>query len=78
MINLCDKHKIYPDIKVVVSVAEINNVYTALDSGSASTLRYVLGLEHTLKVVPPKIGDVIEKLEASGVLRELCGLLFCC
>ena len=83
VINLCDKHKIYPDIKVV-SVAEINNVYTALDSGSASTVRYVLDLENTLKegVVcsggPPQIGDVTEKLEVSGVLKELCGLFFCC
>ena len=48
MINLCDKHKIYPDIKVV-SVTEINNVYTALDSGNTSTVRYVLDLENTLK-----------------------------
>ena len=82
-INLCDKHKIYPDIKVV-SVTEINNVYTALDSGSASTVRYVLDLENTLKegVVcsggPPQIGDVKDKLEVSGVLKELCGLFFCC
>jgi len=83
VINLCDKHKIYPDIKVV-SVTEINNVYTALDSGSASTVRYVLDLENTLKegVVcaggPPQIGDVTEKFDKVGILWEFLGLLFSC
>ena len=83
MINLCAEHKIYPDIKVV-SVTEINNVFTALDSGNNSNVRYVLDLANTLKegVVceggPPKIGEVTDKLTVGGVLWECCGLLCCC
>lgn len=83
MINLCDKHKIYPDIKVV-SVTEINNVYTALDSGNTSTVRYVLDLENTLKegVVclggSPQIGEVEDKMTIGGIVWDCCGLFFCC
>jgi len=47
VINLCDKHKIYPEIKLV-SVTELNKVYTDLDSGNPTALRYVLDIENTL------------------------------
>ena len=47
VIDLCAKHSIYPEIKVV-PVWEINSVYQKLDSENKTGLRYVLDLENTL------------------------------
>ena len=41
VIDLCAKHSIYPEIKVV-PVWEINSVYQKLDSENKTGLRYVL------------------------------------
>eukprot|EP00933_Yihiella_yeosuensis_P066190 TRINITY_DN7032_c0_g1_i2.p1 TRINITY_DN7032_c0_g1~~TRINITY_DN7032_c0_g1_i2.p1 ORF type:complete len:403 (-),score=73.44 TRINITY_DN7032_c0_g1_i2:551-1759(-) len=48
VIDLCDKHKIFPSIKVC-PVTDLGTIYTALDSNNDDGVRYVLDLAGTLK-----------------------------
>ena len=83
VINLCDKHRIFPDISIV-PVTELNSVYSNLDSSNASGTRYVLDIGNTLRedivcdAPPPKIGPDANKMSLGAILSELLGLLCCC
>lgn len=87
VIDLCAKHDIRPDIKIV-PVAEINQVYTWLDEGNNDNLRYVLDIEGTLTdetcdnypkdIAPPTLAPVTGSISVCGVLCECLWLLCCC
>ena len=47
VIDLCAKHDIFPEVKVV-PVSELSDVYSALDASNDSGVRYVLDLEGSL------------------------------
>lgn len=47
VLALCDKHKIYPKIKVM-PCEDLNEIYTKLDGSNDEGLRYVLDIENTL------------------------------
>eukprot|EP00942_MAST-04A_sp_MAST-4A-sp1_P010597 g10597.t1 len=86
VIDICAKHEIYPDIKVI-PVWEVNRVYEMLDSGNKTGLRYVLDLEGTLNEEAvekvknekaPKMLPARTHLNLMGVIKELCWVLCCC
>ena len=83
VINLCDKHQIYPDISVV-PVTELNAVYSNLDSSNATGTRYVLDIANSLRddivcdAPPPKIGPDNNKMSLGSIIMELIGLITCC
>jgi D-arabinose 1-dehydrogenase-like Zn-dependent alcohol dehydrogenase len=85
VINLCDKHQIYPEIEIL-PCQDINKIYEKLDGNNESGVRYVLDIKNTLnedtlaKCVDPA---PMLKANASGfnicsILGECCGLFFCC
>lgn len=78
VINFCDQHKIFPDIKIV-PVTEINEVYTNLDKSNEAGIRYVLDIANTLNkdtvydapapTIQPNDGFTI-----GGAIVEMMGL----
>jgi D-arabinose 1-dehydrogenase-like Zn-dependent alcohol dehydrogenase len=83
VINLCDQHRIYPDISVV-PVTDLNKVYTDLDSSNATGTRYVLDIANTLRedivcdAPPPTISPDTNKMSLGYIMTELFGLMCCC
>ena len=47
VIDLCNKHKIFPEIEIV-RAEQINEVYEKLDSANQEGLRYVIDIEKSL------------------------------
>eukprot|EP00656_Telonema_subtile_P003877 TRINITY_DN11755_c0_g1_i1.p1 TRINITY_DN11755_c0_g1~~TRINITY_DN11755_c0_g1_i1.p1 ORF type:complete len:311 (+),score=48.73 TRINITY_DN11755_c0_g1_i1:283-1215(+) len=86
VIDLCAKHNIKPDVKVV-PVRDLNQVYTLLDNGGAGNLRYVLDLKGTLTTEthdawedcePPVLAEPEGAISVCAVLCECCWLFWCC
>jgi D-arabinose 1-dehydrogenase-like Zn-dependent alcohol dehydrogenase len=82
VIDLVDKHKIYPDIKVV-PCSQLNQVYTDLDSNNATGSRYVLDIANTLVEnvtcgIAPTIKPDNQHMSICTIVTELLGLIFCC
>ena len=81
VINLCDEHKIYPEIKIV-PVTELNNVYSDLDKSNPTGIRYVLDIENTLNkdtvctAPPPKLSPSRAHFSPSAMIPEFLYLLF--
>ena len=81
VINLCDQHKIYPDVKVV-PVTELNNVYSELDKGNPTGLRYVLDIENSLNkdtvcnAAPPVLSPSKAYFSPSSMIPEFLWLFF--
>lgn len=81
VINLCDQHKIYPEIKIV-PVTELNNVYTELDKSNPSGLRYVLDIENSLNentrcsAAPPNLTPSKAHFNPMSMIPEFLYLLF--
>lgn len=84
VIDLCAKHSIKPDIKIV-SVEEINGVYETLDSKNIGGLRYVIdiatlnesAIEKCKDVASPKISSHAG-ISGGAICATLCGMLCCC
>jgi uncharacterized zinc-type alcohol dehydrogenase-like protein len=85
IVNLCAKHRIFPEIKVV-PVTEISAVYAKLDSNNDEGIRYVLDIANTLNekaigafavkaAPPPTIKPAHGTLEIPAVAREVCWLV---
>jgi len=83
VIDLCDRNKIFPEIKIV-SVTELNSVYTMLDKANESGVRYVLDIANTLKegvqcnAAAPKLGPNTTNFSLCGIIKECCYLLCSC
>jgi len=81
VINLCDEHKIYPEIKIV-PVTELNNVYTDLDKSNPTGIRYVLDIENSLKkdtvctAPPPALSPSRAHFSPGSMIPEFLYLLF--
>lgn len=82
VIDLCDRHKIYPEVEVV-PCSELNTIYEKLDSANDAGVRFVLDIEGTLKkgvvctAPAPKLSQP-DTPTLGGVLSELCKLFCCC
>lgn len=79
-IDLCDKFKIYPEIKVV-PCSELNRVYTKLDGANDEGVRYVLDIANTLKPgvtcgEAPTLGHASGTLSLASSLKEGLWLFF--
>ena len=85
VIDLCAKHQIYPEIKVI-SVTEINYAYEQLDRCNESGERFVLDLANTLNdsafekctAPPPKFGTPTPPLGLGTIVGAICGLFCSC
>ncbi|CAK9105948.1 Probable cinnamyl alcohol dehydrogenase 2 (CAD 2) [Durusdinium trenchii] len=91
VIDLCDKHKIYPEIEVH-PVTALNRIYEKLDSSNDAGKRYVLDIANTLNEStfsktadlgePTKLAPM-EAIPVKAILRKVAGLfsrpalLFC-
>ena len=82
VMDLCAKHKIYPEIEVH-SVTELNRIYEKLDSSNDSGKRYVLDIQGTLNDAtfsksmgaPTKLGPDQDKVGFASILMRMIGLL---
>lgn len=82
VINLCDKHKILPPVKVC-PVHELNRIYELLDSTNDAGLRYVLDLEGSLNestlekctLPPPKLGTPVANPTLGGIVSDCFSML---
>eukprot|EP00928_Gymnodinium_smaydae_P072492 TRINITY_DN55845_c0_g1_i1.p1 TRINITY_DN55845_c0_g1~~TRINITY_DN55845_c0_g1_i1.p1 ORF type:complete len:404 (+),score=65.25 TRINITY_DN55845_c0_g1_i1:71-1282(+) len=79
VIDLCDKHKIYPSVKVC-PVTDLGKIYTALDASNDDGVRYVLDISGSLKEgaasTPPTIKEPVKAISMGGVFSELFNHLF--
>jgi uncharacterized zinc-type alcohol dehydrogenase-like protein len=80
VINLCDKFKIYPEVKVV-PCSELNQVYTKLDGANDEGVRFVLDIANTLKPgltcgAAPTISHASGTLSVGSSLKEGLWLFF--
>mmetsp|Transcript_83601 Transcript_83601/g.135547 ORF Transcript_83601/g.135547 Transcript_83601/m.135547 type:complete len:394 (+) Transcript_83601:1-1182(+) len=84
VIELCNEHKIYPDIKIV-RAEEINDVFTKLDSNNQDGVRYVLDIKGSLNAATAsKCTAAAPTIQPSpGITPGLicgtfCNFLCCC
>ncbi len=85
VINFCDEHKLYPEIKLI-PVEGINKVYTELDASNESGVRYVIDLatlndeaEKRCVDSPPVIHPVTGGMTSMGsILGAVFDMLCCC
>ena len=77
VVNLCAEKGIYPEVSVV-PVQDLNQVFTALDSGNDSATRHVLDLASlneatfgTCSAPPPTLAPNPTKMNISSVLWEI-------
>jgi uncharacterized zinc-type alcohol dehydrogenase-like protein len=85
VIDLCAKHNIHPEIKMV-AVSEINAVYEALENGNDAGLRHVIDIEGSLteaafaacQAPPPKFNPSNDNggMTTAGLLSEAAGMFF--
>lgn len=86
MIDLCAKHDIRPEIKII-GVHEINQAYSDLDSSNASGLRHVIDIS-TLsdfdaavarcKDVKPPVITPYKGMSGLDICGAICKMLCCC
>jgi len=86
VIDMCAKHNIRPDIKVV-PVEEINRVYEQLDRANESGVRFVLDIAGSLNegaaerckaAAAPVFGPPSPPLSISMIVGGICSLLCSC
>ena len=86
VIDLCDKHQIFPDIEVV-PCSDLNKIYTNLDASNESGVRYVLDIENTLNEkteqeckdkAAPKIQPQEKEMSLCSILGDAMRLFCCC
>jgi len=79
IINLADKHKIYPNTKIC-PVSELNRIFEACDSGNDAGIRYVIDIGNTLTESAfdkincgeaPKLTEHPQGFSIKGVLLEM-------
>eukprot|EP00939_MAST-03C_sp_MAST-3C-sp1_P003101 g3101.t1 len=83
VIDLCDRHKIYPEVEVR-PVSDLNKIFAALEDNKTGK-RFVLDIENTLSEAaeaacvdpPPALSDT-ESMSVVGGLCEACRLIWCC
>ena len=84
VIDLCNKHKIFPDIEIV-RAEQINEVYEKLDSANQEGLRYVIDIEKSLNQDtaslctrgPPKLSPG-GALSVGSIIGVCCSTLCLC
>lgn len=82
VIDLCDKHKIYPEIKIC-PVQELNRIYEILDSNNDGGIRFVLDLQGSLNedafksctADAPKLAEPTKTMSYCGVVSESVSML---
>eukprot|EP00127_Corallochytrium_limacisporum_P001579 Clim_evm32s66 gene=Clim_evmTU32s66 len=83
IIDLCAKHKIYPKVDIR-PCWDLNEIYTALDKGNDSAVRYVLDIENTLNektlekctAPPPEIAEPHGTISPWNIVKEFFWLFF--
>jgi len=83
VMDLADRHKIYPDTKVV-PVTELNRIYELQSSGNDAGLRYVLDIAGSLTEesfssvscgAPPKLDHGATALSPCSIVGAVAGLI---
>ena len=90
VMDLCAQNDIKPDIKVC-PVEEINEIYSRLDAGNSSHVRYVLDIAGSLKEdelddairrcqgkAAPKLSPFSGGISPLAAVSECCWLICCC
>ncbi len=87
VIDLCNKHQIFPEIEVMPCSA-LNSIYEKLDSSNETGVRYVLDIENTLnertmaecegKPAPVLQPAVNGGLSLGSILSDAMRLFCCC
>jgi len=84
VIDLCAKHKIYPEIKIVPA-EELNSIFQQLDGSNDEGVRYVLDIKNSLNgstgkkclaKAPPTLGPFFGGMSPIAILKEFVWLLF--
>lgn len=85
VINLCAKHNIKPEVKIV-HVKELNNIMETLDGNNDDAVRYVLDIANTLNeaavdqcknIPPPNLKEHKGGITLWSIVKEFSWQFFC-
>jgi uncharacterized zinc-type alcohol dehydrogenase-like protein len=85
VIDLCDEHKIYPEVELI-PVEGVNRAYEQLDASNESGVRFVIDLAslneeafaRCSKVPAPKLGPQPPPMGMGSIVGAILSLLCCC